>query len=272
MVAASCPHRYTLAAMKSCIETARRVYVAAWTRELAAEGLTSVKVPRVVFFAGPVKNPCLDLTAGDVAEASFWCGKNSTVYVSLTAAPYWTTNYARAAATRKVLASDAVAAGTSAADLKGGYPLVGATTEFAHELGHWVQQVTGQMAWYDARVKSSDFTVSNKAQSSAELAADCFAGWIQGRTAADGTWVDTAIGRWAHHATMAELGGDVDAVSKGFVFPPEKPADIIGYGSAYTRIKLYDGGQAAGRAGKPGVATCSGGVATYLHADAPPLP
>jgi len=156
------------------------------------------------------------------------------------------------------------------ADLRSGYPLVGATTEFAHELGHWAQQVSGQMAWYDAKTASSDFAVSNKAEATREGAADCLSGWMQGRTAAAGTWVDTPIGRWAHHATMAELGYDLDSVKPHFTFAKERPADIIGYGNSYTRLKFYDLGYVAGQGGKPGLTTCTHAVATYLSAPLPP--
>jgi predicted metalloprotease len=270
VVAASCPHRYTASALATCIATATRIYLATWKTDLAAEGITgTLTPPRIVVFAAIPKNPCIS-NEGDAAEASFFCTNNNTLYVSGTAAKSWTVYYAKAAKARKVLASDAATAGTTAADLLTGYPLVGATTELAHELGHWAQKVSGQMAWYDKRTASSDFTVSNKAQATGEGAADCMAGWLQGRTAADGTWVDTRIGRWAHHATMAELGYDIDNVRANFTFPKEKPADIIGYGNSYTRLKFYDVGYAAGRAGKPGLSTCSRAVATYLKAPLPP--
>jgi len=270
VVAASCPHRYTSAALATCIATATRVYLATWTKDLAAEGITgTLTPPKIVVFAMIPKNPCIS-NEGDAAEASFFCSKNNTLYVSGTAAKTWTVYYAKAAKARKVLASDAATAGTTAADLLTGYPLVGATTEFAHELGHWAQKVGGQLAWYDKRTASSSFTISSKAQATGEGSADCMAGWLQGRTALDGTWVDTKIGRWAHHATMAELGFDVTEVKAGFTFPPEKPADITGYGNAYTRLKFYDLGYAAGRAGKPGLSTCSRAVATYLKAPLPP--
>ncbi len=225
-----------------------------------------------MIFARPPVNPCIDLSEGDVVEASFWCGKNGTIYFSATAAKYWTTEYARAAKANGVLASDAAAAGTTSAALIKGFPLVGATTEFAHELGHWVQEVTGQRAWYDPRLASANFTTSNRATVVGELSADCMAGWLQGRTAAEGTWVDTRIGAWAHHATMAELGGDIYEVKKGFAFPPEKAKDIIGYGSAYSRLKLYDLGDAAGRAGKPGLSTCTSTVARMVGSSVPPSP
>ncbi len=270
VVAASCPHRYTSAALATCIATATRVYLATWTKDLAAEGITgTLTPPKIVVFTMIPKNPCIS-NEGDAAEASFFCSKNNTLYVSGNAAKTWTVYYAKAAKARKVLASDAATAGTTAADLLTGYPLVGATTEFAHELGHWAQKVSGQLAWYDKRTASSSWTISSKAQATGEGSADCMAGWLQGRTALDGTWVDTKIGRWAHHATMAELGYDFTEVKAGFTFPPEKPADITGYGNSYTRLKFYDMGYAAGRAGKPGLSTCSRAVATYLKAPLPP--
>ncbi|HET7901927.1 MAG TPA: hypothetical protein VFL59_12135 [Candidatus Nanopelagicales bacterium] len=270
MIAASCPHRYSSAALATCIATATKVYVATWTQDLANEGITAALTPpKVVVFSAIPKNPCVS-SEGDAAEASFFCGKNNTLYFSSNAAKQWTIAYAAAADARQVLASDAAAAGTTRADLRGGYPLVGATTELAHEIGHWAQKVSGQLAWYDVRSASSDFAVSNGAHSTSEGAADCMAGWVQGRAARDGTWVDTPIGRWAHHATMAELGFDIEHVSTGFRFPKEKPADIIGYGTSYTRLLFYDLGWAAGKAGKPGLSTCSRTVATYLKATLPP--
>jgi hypothetical protein len=268
---ASCPRAYTLAAFKVCVAKATAVYVATWKRDLVAAGIhVRVVPPRIVVFTSPPKNPCLDTSAGDVALASFWCGKNRTVYVDGRAGAYWTKDYAQAAYARTVLASDAEAARTTVADLRSGFPLVGATTELAHELGHWAQQVTGQMAWYDTRIASHSFAVSNGATVTAELSADCMAGWVQGRSAVDRTWVDTLVGRWAHHATMAELGGDITSVRAGFVFPREKPSTIIGYGNAYTRLRVYDLGSSAGRARKHGLAFCSRSVATYIGAPAPP--
>ena len=270
VAAASCPKRYTSAALTACIASATRVYVATWQRDLAASGFHgTLTPPKVVVFAAIPKNPCIS-NEGDAAEASFFCSKNNTLYFSGTAAKTWTVYYAKAAAARHVLASDAAAAGTTTADLRSGYPLVGATTEFAHELGHWAQKVTGQLAWYDARTSSSNFTIAGKAEATGEGAADCMAGWLQGRTAVDGTWVDTKIGRWAHHATMAELGFDIDNVKAGFTFPKENPASITGYGSSYTRLRFYDIGYAAGRARKHGLSTCSRAVATYLKAPLPP--
>jgi predicted metalloprotease len=267
--AASCPHRYSPTALATCITTADTVYLATWMKDLAAIGVRNPKPPRIVIFGMIPKNPCIS-NEGDAAEASFWCAKNNTLYVASNAAQTWTVYYAKAAAVHHVLASDAQTAKTSVADLRSGYPLVGATTEFAHELGHWAQQVSGQMAWYDAKTASSDFAVSNKAEATREGTADCLSGWMQGRTAAAGTWVDTAIGRWAHHATMAELGYDLDSVKPHFTFATEKPADIIGYGNSYTRLKFYDLGYDAGHAGKPGLTTCTRAVATYLSAPLPP--
>jgi hypothetical protein len=270
VVVASCPKVYSPRAFRACIDSATRVYVEAWTRDLHALGIAKVTAPRIVIFSAPPKNPCLDLSQGDAAEASFWCGKNGTIYVSETAAPFWTQNYAQAAVDAHVLESDAATARTTQRDLRSGYPLVGATTEFAHELGHWAQQVSGQMAWYETRLASSDFATSNGATVASELAADCMAGWVQGRVTAEGSWVDTAVGRWAHHATMAELGGDLSEVKAGFSFPAEKPASIVAYGNANTRLHFYDLGFAAGRAAKPGLATCSRAAATYNGTAFPP--
>jgi len=270
--AGSCPKGFSQAALRQCVKRATAVYVAAWTRQLESRGLAGVVPPKVVIFSSPPTNPCIDLSETDAVEASFWCGKNGTIYVSANAAQYWTTQYAAAAKERGVLASDAAAAGTTTAALANGFPLVGTTTELAHELGHWVQEVAGQRPWFDARLASPSFTTSNRATVVGELSADCMAGWVQGRTAADGTWVDTRIGTWAHHATMAELGGDVYAVKKGFVFPPEKPKDIIGYGSAFSRIRLYDVGYAAGRADQPGLTLCTTTVAGLVGSSAPPSP
>ena len=270
VAAASCPKRYTSAALAACIASATRVYVATWQRDLAASGFHgTLTPPKVVVFVAIPQNPCIS-NEGDAAEASFFCAKNNTLYFSGTAAKTWTVDYARAAAARHVLASDARTAGTTAADLRTGYPLVGATTEFAHELGHWAQKVTGQLAWYDARTASSNFTIAGKAEATGEGAADCMAGWLQGRTAVDRPWVDTRIGRWAHYATMAELGFDFETVKANFTFPKENPASITGYGNSYTRLLFYKLGEAAGRAKKHGLAYCSRTVATYVKAPLPP--
>jgi predicted metalloprotease len=269
--AASCPGGFSSSALRACVASATAVYVAAWTEQLRTQGVAAITAPRTVIFSSPPSNPCVDLSESDVAEASFYCGKNNTVYVSAAGARRWTTQYARVAKERGLLAGDAVTAGTTAARLAQGYPLVGLTTELAHELGHWVQQMAGQRAWYDARSASSDFATSNGATVVAELSADCMAGWVQGRTAADGTWVDTAIGTWAHHATMAELGGDLDLARSGFRFPAERGADIIGYGNAHSRLALYDQGYAAGRADRAGLATCTTAAAHLSGASAPPI-
>jgi hypothetical protein len=244
--------------------------VATWTRELESRGVTAITAPKVRIFDAPPSNPCIDLGETDAVAASFFCGKNGTVYVSASAARYWTTQYAKAAKKRGLLAADAAAAGSTTAALLGGYPLVGTTTELAHELGHWVQDEAGQRSWFDSRAASSDFTVSNRATVVAELEADCLAGWVQGRTAAEGTWVDTRAGRGGHPPPTAELGGDLDAMKAGFSFPPEKATDIIGYGNAYSRLKLYDIGDAAGRAGEPGLSTCTSAVVGLVGGPSPP--
>lgn len=272
MQAQSCPSGSTTAALRSCVRRATAVYVATWTQHLAARGVAPITPPKVVLFSSPPSNPCIDLGESDAVEASFWCGKSWTIYVSVAAAKQWTKAYAQAAKERGVLASDAATAGTTPARLLAGYPLVGATTELAHELGHWVQEVTGQRPWYDKRQASTSFAISNRAGVLSELAADCMAGWVQGRAAADGTWVDTAIGWWAHHATMAELGADIYSVRPGFRFPPENPRAIIGYGTSYSRIRLYDVGDAAGRAGEAGLSTCTNRVAALIGSSAPPSP
>jgi hypothetical protein len=261
-----------MAVLRSCVQRATAVYVAAWTRDLSARGVSPIRPPKVVLFSSPPTNPCIDLSETDAVEASFWCGKSWTIYVSVNAAKQWTKAYARAAKERGVLASDAATAGTTTTNLLRGYPLVGTTTELAHELGHWAQEVAGQRPWFDKRLASPSFAISNRAGVLGELAADCMGGWVQGRAAAEGTWVDTRIGAWAHQATMAELGGDIYSVSKGFRFPPEDPKAIIGYGSAYSRLRLYREGEAAGRAGKPGLSTCTNRVAALIGSSAPPSP
>ncbi len=256
--------------MKACVALASSTYVRTWRDELARRGTTAAAAPRAVIFTAVPRNPCVDGSVGDVAVASFWCGKNRTVYVSATAAPFWTREYARQAAEARVLPLDAAAVGMSTARMRSGYPLAGAATELAHELGHWVQESTGQMAWYQKRIDSTDVDVSNGYKLASELSADCLAGWVQGRAARDRTWRATPFDRWAQHATMAELGADMTGMRRGFTFPKED--FLAGYGGPYSRLLFYDKGYAAGTSGRAGLSTCAAAAASYTSTTRPPMP
>ncbi len=269
-MAVSCARSYSRAGLAACITASSRVYVAVWTADLADRGIATVKAPKFVAFDAVPKNPCVDGSLGDVAVASFWCGKDNTVYVSRFAAPYWTTQYVTAAIEAKVLATDAAALGLTVTDLRKGSPLTGAATEYAHELGHWVQESSGEMAWYQKRIDSTNFEVSNAYKLASELSADCMAGWAQARTAARGTWRQTELDVWAQRATMAELGADLTGLKAGFVFPKEKLDGMIAYGGPYTRLRFYDIGYAAGHGGRAGLATCARAAATFTKTTVPP--
>ena len=265
---ARCARTYTRAHHRTCIERARTAYRRAWRGELAKAGI-SVRSPRVVIWSGSVANPCIDLSEGDVVTGSFYCPTNRTVYASRFDVRRFTRNYARAAAQVGVLASDAVTAHTTQADLRAGYPLVGATTEFAHEMGHWVQQQAGQLGWYLTRIASAHFARSNRYKVASELSADCLAGWVQGRVAIRARWRDAGVDRWGQHAMMAELGGDLTGLAPGFSFTPES-GELIGYGGSYSRVRFYDLGYAAAVAHQRGLATCARAAASYTHSAVPP--
>lgn len=266
---ASCPRTYTRAHHRTCLNRAWTAYVRAWRTELTRVGLP-VRNPRLVIWSGTVRNPCIDLSESDVVTGSFFCDKNRTIYASRTDVRYFTRNYAREAARVGVLASDAATAGTTESNLRKGYPLVGAVTEFAHESGHWVQQQAGQLAWYVRRINSSNFDRSNKYKVASELAADCLGGWVQGRVAAKARWRDKGVDRWGQHATMAELGGDYTGLRSGFRFTPENGRDLIGYGGSYSRVRFYDLGYAAGKADKRGISICARAAAAYNGSKVPP--
>jgi predicted metalloprotease len=223
--------------------------------------------PTVRIFASTPINPCFDATVGDVAEASFWCNKDSTVYFSSFAAPYWTRQYAREARRQGVLAGDARRVGRSQQRLLRGFANQGAATELAHELGHWVQTQTGLDAWYTAKSAGTTAAAARYA-SAGELAADCMAGWVQGRTAADGSWRNTALIRWANHATIAELGGDLSGMRPHFLFPPEQP--VIGHGGPTPRLAMYDAGWRLGVANADGIVSCANAAAQLTRTTAPP--
>ena len=241
----------------------------AWTPILAAHGLAATPPSVAVFRTVPV-NPCVDGSEGDVAVASFYCDQNATVFVARLAAPWWTREYARQAREQGVLASDAAATHRTQRRLLRGFALQGAATEFAHELGHWVQQQAGLLAWYQQRIESSGDRLAGRFHSAFELSADCMAGWVQGRAAASGAWRDSPLIRWAQHATIAELGGDLSGMRPGFRFPRDLP--VIAHGGPYSRLRLYDRGHAIGTAGADGLTRCATAAATYTNTPTPPLP
>jgi predicted metalloprotease len=264
---ATCSADFSSAALNSCIEAAAATYAAAWAPVLAAHGAAATAPGIVVFRAVPV-NPCVDGSQGDVAYASFWCDRNATVYVSRIAAPWWTREYARQAREMGVLAADAAATHRSQRRLLRGFALQGAATELAHELGHWAQQQAGVLAWYQERMDTSGDRLAGRYQSAAELAADCMAGWVQGRAAASGTWRDSALIRWAQHATIAELGADMSGMRPGFRFPRDVP--LIAHGGPYSRLRLYDRGQALGGRNADGLTACARAAAKYTGTPPPP--
>ena len=79
-------------------------------------------------YTGVPLNPCFDATVGDVVEASFWCDRNETVYVSAPASPYWTRDYAREAKAQGILAADARRVHRSQKRLLAGFANQGAAT------------------------------------------------------------------------------------------------------------------------------------------------
>lgn len=264
----SCSGTRTPASFRACIASAARVYTALWQPLLTSRGLPAAP-PNVDIFTGPPLNPCVDATQGDVAVASFWCDKNTTVYVSSFASPYWTREYAREARRQHVLASDAQRTHRTQKRLLRGFANQGAATEFAHELGHWVQHQAGIEAWYTERLMGPGPKAAAY-QSAAELAADCMAGWVQGRAAATGSWRNTAFVRWASHATIAELGGDLTGMRPHFRFPREE--SVIAHGGPYSRLRLYDAGFALGASGSDGLTGCATAAASYTGTEPPPLP
>ncbi|MBK9740343.1 MAG: neutral zinc metallopeptidase [Actinobacteria bacterium] len=264
---AACSGSRTPASFRACIAVAAQVYTRQWAPVLSARG-GSVAVPTIDIFTGPPINPCVDATAGDVAVASFFCDKNRTVYVSAFASPYWTREYAREARRQGVLASDARRTGRTQARLLRGFANQGAATELAHELGHWVQEQAGIFGWYSRRA-AGDGPRAGAYQSAAELSADCMAGWAQGRAAATGAWQNTPFVRWANHATIAELGGDLSELRPGFRFPRE--AVVIAHGGPWSRLQMYDKGFAFGVANADGLVACARAAASRTSTPLPPF-
>jgi len=191
---------------------------------------------------------------------------NSTVYVSAPASPYWTREYAREAKQQGVLAYDSRRLHRTQKRLLRGHPNQGAATEFAHELGHWVQYSSGIDDYYYVKGQGTSHS-ADLYRSAFELAADCMAGWVQGRAAATGAWRETPFIRWANEATIAELGGDLSHMQPNFVFPKE--AEIIAHGGAHTRLSMYNRGFALGRRGADGIDRCAAVAANYTGTVAP---
>ena len=264
---ASCAAKRTPATFRACIATATDAYTRLWRPLLAAHGSTTA-LPAVSIYTGVPLNPCFDATVGDVVEASFWCDKDETVYVSAPASPYWTRNYAREAKAQGVLAGDARRLHRAQKRLLTGFANQGAATELAHELGHWVQYATGIDAYY-LQKSSGTSRLADRYGSAFELSADCMAGWIQGRAAATGSWRNTPVLRWASHATIAELGGDLTGMKPHFRFPQE--TTVIAHGGAYSRLRMYDAGWALGVSAADGVVGCAQVAADYTRTEPPPL-
>ena len=264
----ACATTRTPANFRSCIATATSEYSALWAPSISAHGGDAAP-PTIRIPKGVALNPCFDATVGDVAVASFWCNKNLSVYVSAFASRYWTTEYTRAAREQGVLAADAKRLHRTQKRLLRGYPNQGAATELAHELGHWVQTKVGVDEFYITRSQGDDATAGAYA-AAGEFAADCMAGWVQGRAAATGTWKNTKLIRWASHATIAELGGLPEPMKPGFVFP--KDTEFFGHGGSWSRLRLYDQGWVMGVQGVDGITGCANAAATITATTAPPLP
>ena len=264
---AACSPTRTPASFRACIATATAAYTQLWQPLLAAHGSTTGS-PAVSIYTGVPLNPCFDATVGDVVEASFWCDRNETVYVSAPASPYWTRDYAREAKAQGILAADARRVHRSQKRLLAGFANQGAATELAHELGHWVQYATGIDAYYLQKSQGTG-RLAERYGSAFELAADCMAGWVQGRAAASGAWRNTAVLRWASHATIAELGGDLSGMRPHFRFPRE--TTVIAHGGPYSRLRLYDAGWALGASAADGVTGCAQAAADYTRTEPPPV-
>ena len=263
---AACSGTRTPSSFRACVATAATVYTALWAPQLVGRG-ASATAPGISIFTDVPVNPCFDATLGDVAVASFWCDLNSTVYVSAPASPYWTREYARAARQQGVLASDARRVHRTRKRLLKGHPNQGAATEFAHELGHWVQYASGQDDYYFVKGQGTS-RMADRYRSAFELSADCMAGWVQGRAAVTGTWRDTHFIRWAGLATLAELGGDLSDMKPNFVFPKE--TEIIAHGGPNARLTMYRRGFALGSTGAEGIDGCAAVAAHFTGTVAPP--
>jgi predicted metalloprotease len=262
----SCSGTRTPATFRACIADAATAYTQLWAPLIALHG-GSGTAPTIRIFTGVPLNPCFDATVGDVAVASFWCDEDSSVYVSAPASPYWTREYAREAKRQGVLSSDAARVGRTQNRLLRGFANQGAATELAHELGHWVQTQTGLATWYQERSAGSTAR-AGRYGSAFELSADCMAGWVQGRAAATGRWRNTPFIRWAGHATIAELGGDMTGMKPHFRFPPERP--VIGHGGPQPRLQMYDVGWLQGVSNSDAVTGCADAAARLTSTDAPP--
>ena len=265
---ASCAATRTPANFRACITKATAAYTALWAPSIAMHGGGAVP-PTIRIPQGVALNPCFDATVGDVAVASFWCNKNTSVYVSAFAAPYWTREYTRSAKEQGVLASDAKKLHRTQKRLLRGYPNQGAATELAHELGHWVQTEVGIDEWYATRAEG-DTDVAGAYAAAGEFAADCMAGWVQGRAAAVGAWKNTPFIRWASRATIAELGGLPEPMKPGFVFP--KDTTFYAHGESWSRLKLYNQGWTLGVRGDDGITGCANAAAAITGTPAPPIP
>lgn len=264
----ACAAKRTAANFRECITKATATFTALWAPGIAAHGGDPAPATIRIFTGAPI-NPCVDATESDVAVASFWCDKNRSVYVSAPASPYWTREYARSAKRQGVLASDAKRLQRTQKRLLRGYPNQGAATELAHELGHWVQTALGIDTWYMSRI-TADTAASGSYAAAFEFAADCMAGWAQGRAAVTGAWGNTPVIRWASHATIAELGGLAEPMKPGFVFP--RDTEFFGHGGSWSRLRLYNQGWTLGVRGADGITGCASAAARITHTPSPPIP
>lgn len=264
----SCSPTRTPESFRACIAKATATYSAVWAPSIAMHGGDPTPATIRIQTGVPL-NPCFDATMGDVAVASFWCNKNRSVYVSAPASPYWTREYARSARAQGVLASDARRLHRTQKRLLRGYANQGAATELAHELGHWVQTQVGIDDWYTSRSAGNDDAAGAYA-AAFEFAADCMAGWVQGRAAVTGAWSNSRVIRWASHATIAELGGLPEPMKPGFRFP--KDTEFFGHGGSWSRLRLYDQGWVMGVRGDDGITGCATAAAGITGTQVPPIP
>lgn len=184
-----------------------------WAQKFRASG-AQYPVPKLVLFRGKTSTAC---GLGQSAAGPFYCPADRKVYIDLSFYQ---------------LMRDRLGA---PGDFAQAYVI-------AHEIGHHIQNVTGQMKKMDAARKQLSKIDYNKLSVRLELQADCYAGiWARQSQQARG-WLEQGDLQEAMNAAAAVGDDNMMKQSSGVVVP-----ESFTHGSAEQRTRWFNRGQQSGK-------------------------
>lgn len=184
-----------------------------WTAEFKKMG-KNYEAPTLVFFNGAVQSGCGGASA---SSGPFYCSADQCVYIDLS---FFTTM-------RKSLGADG--------DFAYAYVL-------AHEVGHHVQYLLGNLGRAHAKMAKLPEAEANKVSVQIELQADCFAGiWAYHEQQMFGSLEE---GDFEEAIQTAQVIGDdyLQKKAQGYVVP-----EAFNHGTSQQRIKWFKRGFTTGQ-------------------------